>query len=75
VTWGFANLVCDTQFHKQKSNAEYLNPTNFICEILPDKMRKSFSFYSWERLYTQYVADLAAYMYNKSANGVKAFEI
>jgi hypothetical protein len=81
VAWGLANLVSDIQFAEQKGNAEYQNPTQFIGGLLPDKMRKSFSFYSWERLYSEYVTatpgltDLTAYMYNKSANGVKAFAV
>jgi hypothetical protein len=81
VPWGLANLVSQMQFEKQKSKAEFQNPTQFICDLLPSKLRNSFSFYSWEQLYADHVAktaaltDLAAYMYNKSANGVRALGV
>lgn len=78
VSWGLVNLVCGKQFRQQ---ANFQDPTPFIHELLPEKSRGQFLFYSWESLYANDVVknadlkDLAAYMCNKSANGVKAFDI
>ena len=57
------------------------NPTPFIQGLVPEKSHGQFSFYSWERLYAEHVENvtelqgLAAYMYNKSANGVRALDV
>jgi hypothetical protein len=78
VRWGLVNLVCKGQFHQRP---EFQDPTQFIHALLPKKSRHQFLFYSWERLYADHVAnakelkDLAEYIYNKSANGVKALAV
>jgi hypothetical protein len=78
VRWGLVNLVCEGQFDQRP---EFQDPTQFIHALLPEKSRDQFLFYSWERLYADHVAkatelkDLAEYMYNKSANGVKALAV
>ncbi len=81
VRWGLVNLVCAEQFHQRRHEVEFQDPTEFIRSLLPEKSRDQFVFYSWERLYADHVAkvaelnDLAEYMYNKSANGVKALDV
>jgi len=81
VRWGLVNLVCEGQFHQRQHKVEFQDPTQFIHTLLPEKSRDQFLFYSWERLYADHVAkatelkDLAEYMYNKSANGVKALAV
>jgi len=75
VRWGLVSLVCKGQF---RPRPEFRDPTPFIRALLPEKSRDQFLFYSWERLYADHIAkatelkDLAEYMCNKSANGVKA---
>ncbi len=81
VRWDLVNLVSEEQFNRRQHNVEFQDPSRFIQELLPEKSRDQFHFYSWERLYADHVAkttglnDLAEYMYNKSANGVKALAI
>ncbi len=81
VRWGLVNLVCEGQFRQRQDKVEFQNPTQFIHALLPEKSRNQFLFYSWERLYADHVVkaaelnDLAEYMYNKSANGVKALAV
>jgi hypothetical protein len=73
--------VCEGQFHRRQDEVEFQDPTPFVHAFLPEKARDQFVFYSWERLYVDHVAkagelkDLAEYMYNKSANGVKALAV
>lgn len=81
VPWGVASLVGEKQFQARESKAEFRDPSGFIRELLPAHSREQFRFYSWERLYADYViesshlAPLADYMYNKSANGERAFAV
>jgi hypothetical protein len=81
VRWGLVNLVCERRFHQRQHKVEFQDPTQFIHARLPEKARDQFLFYSWERLYANHVSkatelkDLAEYMYNKSANGVKALAV
>lgn len=81
VRWSLINLVCEGQFHQRQHKVEFQDPTPFIHALLPEKSRDQFTFYSWERLYADHVAnatelkDLAEYMYNKSARGVKALAV
>lgn len=81
VRWGLVNLVCEGQFRQRRDEVEFQDPTQFIHMLLPETSRDQFLLYSWERLYADHVAkatelkDLAQYMYNKSANGVKAFAV
>ncbi len=81
VRWGLVNLVGEGQFHQRKQKVEFQDPSQFIHALLPKKSRDQFLFYTWERLYADHVAkatglnDLAEYMYNKSANGVKALAV
>jgi len=81
VRWGLVNLVGEGHFHQRKQKVEFQDPSQFIHALLPEKSRDQFLFYTWERLYADYVAkaaglnDLAEYMYNKSANGVKALAV
>jgi hypothetical protein len=81
VRWGLVNLVCEGQFHQRQDKVEFQDPTQFIHALLPEKSHDQFLFYSWERLYADHVAkatelkDLAEYMCNKSANGVKALAV
>jgi hypothetical protein len=81
VKWGLVNLVSEGQFHQRRKKVEFQDPTPFIQGLLPEKSRGRFTFYSWERLYAEHVdnvtelQDLAAYMYNKSANGVRALDV
>ncbi len=81
VKWGLVNLVCKRQFDQRQNEAEFKDPSQFIHALLPEKSRNQFLFYSWERLYADHVAiatelkDLAEYMYNKSANSVKALAV
>jgi hypothetical protein len=81
VRWGLVNIVCEGQFHRRRDRVQYQNPTPSIHPLLPETARDQFAFYSWERLYSEHVAkaaeliDLAKYMYNKSANGVKALAV
>jgi hypothetical protein len=76
VRWGLVNIVCKGQYHPR---LEFQDPTKFIHELLPEKSREQFLFYSWERLYAEHVAkatklkDLAEYMCNKTAYRTKAF--
>ena len=78
VRWGLVNLVCEGQFHQQR---KFPDPTQFIQTLLPERSRDRFLVYSWEKLYADHVAkatelkDLAEYMYNKSANCVKALAV
>ena len=61
--------------------AQFQDPTPFIHAILAKSSRDQFRFYNWEQLYADHIAkapqlkDLADYMYNKSANGVRAFAV
>jgi len=77
VRWRLVNLVCEGQFHQRQHKSNFKDPTQFVHALLPEKARDQFIFYSWERLYADHVSkatetkDLAEYMYNKSANGVK----
>ena len=79
--WNLVNLVSEGQCHQRQNKVEFQNPTPFIKDLLPQKTREQFTFYSWERLYTDHVEsvtqlqDLAAYMRNKSANGVRALDV
>ena len=81
VRWGLVNLVCEGQSHQRQHKVEFQDPTQSIHALLPQKSRGQFLFYSWEQLYADHVAkatelkDLAEYMYNKSANGVKALAV
>ncbi len=81
VRWGLVNLVCKRQFDQGQNKVQFQDPTQCINGLLPERPRGQFLFYSWERLYADHVAkatelrDLAEYMYNKSANGVKALAI
>jgi hypothetical protein len=81
VKWGLANLVSEGQFHRRQNKVEFQDPTPFIQGLLPEKSREQFLFYNWERLYADHVEnvtelqDLTAYMYNKSANGVRALDV
>lgn len=81
VKWGLVNLVGEGQFHQRKQRVEFQDPSQFIHALFPEKSRDQFLFYTWERLYADHVAkatglnDLAEYMYNKSANGVKALAV
>jgi hypothetical protein len=81
VRWVLVNLVGEGQFHQRQHEIEFRDPTQLIHSLLPDKARDQFLFYSWERLYADYVVkatglnDLAVYMYNKSANGAKALAV
>lgn len=81
VRWGLVNLVCEGRFHQRQYKVEFQDPTPFIHALLPEQSRDQFLFYSWERLYADHVAKetelkgLADYMYNKSANGLKAFSV
>lgn len=81
VRWGLVSLVCEGQFQQRQDEIEFQDPTPFLHAILPEKSRHQFVFYSWERLYADHVAktaelkDLAEYMYNKSANGVRALAV
>jgi hypothetical protein len=82
VRWGLVSLVCEGQLRqRQTREVEFQDPTRCIHALLPQQSRDRFVFYSWERLYTDHVAktpelkDLAEYMYNKSANGVKALAV
>ena len=81
VRWALVNLVCERQFHQRQRRVEFQDPSQFIHALLPEKSRDQFLFYSWERVYADHVAkttgleDLAEYMYNKSANGVKALAV
>jgi hypothetical protein len=78
VRWGLVNLVCEKHSHHQP---DFQNPTEFIRSVLPEKLHNRFLFYSWERLFADHVAkatelkDLAEYMVNKSAHGIKAFTV
>jgi hypothetical protein len=81
VRWDLVSLVCEGQFRQRLDDVESQDPTQFIHALLPEKSRNQFHFYSWERLYVDHVAkakelkDLAEYMYNKSANGVKGIAV
>jgi hypothetical protein len=81
VRWGLVNLVCEGQFHRGQHKVECQDPTQVIHALLPQKLHDQFRFYSWEQLYADHVAraaelrDLADYMYNKSANGIKALAV
>jgi hypothetical protein len=81
VRWCLVNLVCEGQFQQRQQNVEFQDPTQFIHSLLPEKSRDQFLFYSWGRLYADHVAkvtelkDLSEYMYNKSANGLKALAL
>jgi hypothetical protein len=81
VRWVLINLVSEGRFRPRQNKVEFQDPTQFIHGLLPEKSRDQFLFYSWERLYAEHVAkatklkDLAEYMYNKSANGVKALAV
>jgi len=81
VRWRLVNLVCEGQFHQRQHKVQFQDPTQFVHALLPEKARDQFIFYSWERLYADHVSkatetkDLAEYMYNKSANGVKALAV
>ena len=78
VRWGLVNLLCGVQFRQRP---EFQDPTQFIRALLPEKSSDRFLFYSWERLYADHLAkapevkDLAEYMCNKTANGVKALAV
>lgn len=81
VKWGLVNLVCEKQFRQRRDEVEFHDSTQFIHALLPERSRDQFLFYSWERLYADHVAkarelkDLAEYMNNKSANGVKGLAV
>jgi len=81
VRWGLVSLVSDTQFHQRQHKVEFQDPTPFIHNLLPKSAHGQFVFYSWERLYADHVAkstelgNLGTYLYNKSANGIRAFAI
>ena len=81
VRWGLVNLVSERQFLRRQDEVGFQDPTQFIHALLSEKTRDQFVFYSWERLYSDHVAeatelkDLAAYMYNKSANSAKALAV
>ena len=81
VKWSLVNLVSEGQFHQRQNTVEFQDPTLFIKGLLPENSREQFLFYSWERLYADHVEavtqlqDLAAYIYNKSANGVRALDV
>ena len=81
VRWCLVNLVGEGQFHQRKQKVEYQDPSQFIHALLPEKSHDQFLFYTWERLYADFVSkatglnDLAEYMDNKSANGVKALAV
>lgn len=81
VRWGLVNLVSEKQILKRKHKVEFQDPTVFIHSLLPEKSRNQFTFYSWEQLYADLVAeapgldDLTDYMYNKSANCDQALAV
>jgi hypothetical protein len=81
IEWALINLVCEKQFRQNQKKIQYQDPTQSIRTFLPDKSRDQFLLYTWERLYADHVAksaelkDLAEYMYNKSANNIKALSI
>jgi len=81
VEWRLVNLVSERQIHQRRHRVEFQDPTQFIHACLPEKSHDHFLFYNWERLYANHVSkatelkDLAEYMYNKSANCVKALMV
>jgi hypothetical protein len=81
VPWRLVNLVCARRFDEQQRQIEFRDPTDFIRAILSDNSSDQFAFYSWEQLYGDHVKgnpelqDLADYMYNKSANCVRALRL
>jgi len=81
VRWGLVSLVCEGQFSQRQDKVEFQDPTRFVHTLLPEESRDQFVFYSWERLYVDHVVkraelkDLAEYLYNKSANGVRALAV
>lgn len=81
VRWGLVSLVSEKQSRHRESEVEFQDPSPFIRGLLPEESRGQFQFYSWEQLYADHVAkatglkQLAEYMYNKSANGDRAFAV
>lgn len=81
VRWSLVNLVCEGQLRQREAAHAFEDPTPFIHSLLPEDSRGQFHYYSWERLYADLVAnatdlrDLADYMYNKSASGVRALAV
>lgn len=80
VPWGVVSLVGESLCHHRRE-AEFQDPTPSLQALLPKNSQDRFVFYSWERLYTEHVAntqglgDLEQYMYNKSAHCTKAFSV
>jgi hypothetical protein len=81
VRWGVVSLVGEKQRQQKGSEDEFQDPSRFIQGLLPEDSRDQFQCYSWERLYADHVAkatglnQLGEYMYNKSANGDRAFAV
>ena len=81
VPWTLLSLVNGGRFSDQQRDARFRDPTPFIRAILPVNSGERFRFYSWEQLHADHVAnsaelnDLADYMCDKSANGVRAFTV
>lgn len=81
VSWMLLSLVSRNRFSDSHKDACFRDPTPFFRSLLSRHCNERFRFYSWEQLYLDQVAnrpemnDLAEYMYDKSANGLRALSI
>jgi hypothetical protein len=81
VSWTLLSLVNRSRFGESHHDARFRDPTPFVRSILPESSDADFKFYSWEELYSDHVAnfpelnDLGNYIYDKSANGTRAFGV
>ena len=81
VPWRLVNLVCERCIAERQHEEEFRDPTHFIRGLLPNNLQGQFAVCSWEQLYNDQIRtdagleDLAIYMYNKSANGVRALRV
>lgn len=81
VEWHLCNLISEKQVSKHLRSKEYLDPTSFLHSVLPINRRNRFHRISWEDIYRKIIRRhselslLNNYMFYKSANSEKAFNI
>ena len=81
VPWTLLSLVTRSRFGENHRDAGFRDPTPFVRSVLPESSDGGFRLYSWEELYADHVAnvpelnDLGNYIYDKSANGTRAFGV